>query len=482
MKRIIIHSSVIITLLLVAWMISCAVNPVTGKRELMLLSENDEIALGQQTDQEIIDTYGLYQDAKLTAYIDQIGQKMARIGHRPQLKFHFKVLDTPVINAFAVPGGYIYITRGILAYLNDEAELAGVIGHEIGHVNARHTAQQYSKIQLAQLGLGLGMILSEDFRKYAGLAQFGVSMLFLKFSRDNEREADKLGVDYSTKVGYDASRMADFFETLERLSGGSAQSGLPDWFSTHPNPEDRIGAVKRRAAKLQAQMPGTTFAVNRETYLRTVDGILFGEDPRQGYVEGNTFYHPTLRFSFSVPQGWTLNNTPRQVQIISPQEDGMILFALENGTSPQAAAQKFQQSAKARVRASDALSINGMPAQRMLCDVPTDQDTLAVLSYFIQKENNVYFFHGVSVPAKYNAYQSQFVATAGQFKPLTDSRYINVQPSYMHVRSVSAANTLSAILQQWGIPSDKVEALAIMNGMKATDQVPAGTLIKIVGK
>ncbi|MCI0493378.1 M48 family metalloprotease, partial [candidate division KSB1 bacterium] len=175
----------VIVLALIIWAISCAVNPVTGKREFMLLTQGDELALGQQTDQEIIQTYGLYDDPELLNYVTSMGKKMGSLSHRPQLNYQFRVLDSPVINAFAVPGGYIYVTRGILSYLNNEAELAGVLGHELGHVAARHSAQQYSKAQLAQIGLGVGMVVSETFRKYAGLAQFGVGMLFLSFSRDN---------------------------------------------------------------------------------------------------------------------------------------------------------------------------------------------------------------------------------------------------------------------------------------------------------
>ena len=163
----------------------------------MLLSEPDEIRLGRKTDAQIAQTYGIYDDPDLMAYIEGLCQRIARGSHRPHLSFEFKILDSPVVNAFAVPGGYIYVSRGMFSYLNSEAELAGVIGHEIGHVAARHSAQQYSRAQLAQLGLGLGVILSEDFRQYAGLAQFGVGMLILRFSRDNEREADDVGVEYA---------------------------------------------------------------------------------------------------------------------------------------------------------------------------------------------------------------------------------------------------------------------------------------------
>ncbi|HEX9971592.1 MAG TPA: M48 family metalloprotease, partial [bacterium] len=339
----------IIVLALTIWAISCAVNPVTGKREFMLLTQGDELALGQQTDQEIIQTYGLYDDPELLNYVTSLGKKMGSLSHRPQLNYQFRVLDSPVINAFAVPGGYIYVTRGILSYLNNEAELAGVLGHEIGHVTARHSAQQYSRAQLAQIGLGVGMVVSETFRKYAGLAQFGVGMLFLSFSRDNERQADALGVEYSSKGGWDSNNMANFFVTLERLNPQSGQSGLPAWFSTHPNPPDRVAAIKKDTQKWQTKLQGSGFAVNRDPYMQSVDGILYGEDPRQGYVEGNAFYHPQMKFQFPVPSGWQLNNTPSQVQMFTQQQDAVMLFSMAKEGSPAAAAEAFVANTKATV-------------------------------------------------------------------------------------------------------------------------------------
>jgi predicted Zn-dependent protease len=231
---------------LLSWILSCATNPVTGKQELMLLSEADEIKLGQETDLQVVREYGLYEDPQLTAYLNGICQRLGKLSHRPHLTYHFKIVDVSVANAFAVPGGYVYFTRGILASLNNEAELAGVMGHEIGHITARHSAHQYSRAQLAQIGLGVGSLFM-DSSALTGLAQLGVGMLFLRFSRDNERQADDLGVEYSSKAGYDASEMANFFETLERMNAGSDRSGLPGWFSTHPNPTDRVQAVRERA-------------------------------------------------------------------------------------------------------------------------------------------------------------------------------------------------------------------------------------------
>ena len=235
----------VIVVALIAWAVACALNPVTGKRELMLMSASDELAMGQQTDPQILRTYGKYEDADLARYVAALGKKIGALSHQPNLAYSIQVLDSPVVNAFAVPGGYVYLTRGILAYLNDEAELAGVVAHEIGHIAARHSAQQYSKAQFAQLGLGLGSVLSKTFRKYAGVAQAGVGLLFLSFSRSDEREADALGVEYSAKAGYDSNHMANLFDSLERLNPGEGQGGLPGWFSTHPNPENRIAAIKQ---------------------------------------------------------------------------------------------------------------------------------------------------------------------------------------------------------------------------------------------
>ena len=188
---------IILFAVIVPWLFSCAINPVTGKTELMLLSEEDEISMGQETDPQIMRMYGAYNDWDLDAYVESIGDRMGHISHRPNLNYEFKIMDTPAINAFAVPGGYVYFTRGILAYLDNEAQLAGGMGHEIGQITARHSAQQYSKAQLAQVGLGLGAIVSEPFANISQLAGQGLGMLFLKFSRDNERQSDQLGVEYS---------------------------------------------------------------------------------------------------------------------------------------------------------------------------------------------------------------------------------------------------------------------------------------------
>jgi predicted Zn-dependent protease len=392
------------------------------------------------------------------------------------------VLDSPVVNAFAVPGGYVYLTRGILAYINDEAELAGVVAHEIGHIAARHSAQQYSKAQFAQLGLGLGSVLSKTFRKYAGVAQAGVGLLFASFSRSDEREADALGVEYSAKAGYDTNHMANLFVSLERLNPGEVQGGLPGWFSTHPNPENRIAAIKEDTLVWREKISQTRFAVNRDQYLKQIDGIVFGEDPRQGYVEGSVFYHPELRFQFPVPSGWKVNNTASQVQMINQDQNAVILFSMAPEKTPSAAADAFLKESQAVVAKSESAKVNGMQAHRIISDVTTEQGVIRVMSYFIQKGQTVYAFLGYTEQSRFSGYSSVFEQTMGRFNNLTDSRKINVKPDRLDVKRTTSQGSLRQALQRFGEPANQGEALAIINGMKLDDAVAGNTYLKVVVK
>ena len=281
---------------------SCAINPVTGKKQLMFMSEAQELQLGSQYDPQVMATFGEYTNEPLQALIDQRGKEMGKISHRPNIEYHFRILDSPVINAFAVPGGYIYLTRGILAQFNNEAEMLGVLGHEMGHITARHSASQQTKQTLGQLLFVGGMIASEEFRKYGEYAMQGMQLLFLSFSRENEREADQLGVEYASKIGYDAQKMADFYKVLIKMNLASKQAGIPTFMSTHPDPGDRYNAVMRDAAKWQDSLDISPWKVNADDYLHLLDGMVYGEDPRQGFVEGQMFYHPEMKFQISGPR------------------------------------------------------------------------------------------------------------------------------------------------------------------------------------
>lgn len=472
--------AVIALTLIFIW--SCAVNPVTGKREFMLLSEADEIKLGQQSDPSIVQMYGVYEDENLQKYLNDLGNKMVKVSHRSQLKFDFKLMDSPVINAFAVPGGYVYITRGIMAYMNSEAELAGVVGHEIGHVTARHSAQQYSNAQVAQLGLGVGTILAPEFAQYAGMAAQGIGLLFLKFSRDHERQSDDLGVEYATKVGYDARQMSNFFHTLDQMQSKSDQGGLPDWFSTHPNPADRVVDVKKKAEEWRTKVNTADLKVNRDVYLNRINGLIYGENPRQGFTENNVFYHPDLKFKFPYPSGWKLTNLPSQVQILSADENGAILFNVASQSTITDAYNEYLKNTKAIVIEQKDIKVNRFSAKRSVTTLAGQSGPLQVLSYFIQKEKYIYVFHGFTKEPFFKDLATSFEQPMAGFSVLTDRVKLAIKPDRIIIREVKRSMTLEQAFKAFRVPADKMDELALVNGMKLTDKVAANTLIKTVSK
>jgi predicted Zn-dependent protease len=460
---------------------SCAVNPVTGKQELMLLSESEEIELGRQTDAEVVKEYGVLEDPKLTAYLNDICQRLGRVSHRPQLSYRFKIVDASVVNAFAVPGGYVYFSRGILAALNNEAELAGVMGHEIGHIAARHSAKQYSRAQLAQVGLGVGAVFV-DSSVLSGLIQLGAGMLFLRFSRDNEREADDLGVEYASKAGYDSAQLASFFQTLERMNPGADRSGLPGWFSTHPSPQDRVQVVRIRTKEWQEKLGLRDSRINRDSYLRRIDGLLFGDDPRQGYVDGNIFYHPGLGFQFSVPAKWKLTHKPSQVQMVSEGEDAVMMLSATSGSSSKEAAREFVSKTGAAVIRADGIQVNGLSSQRVTSEIRGQKTGYRLMSYFIEKGKNIFVFHGVASVEQFPSYGPLFENTMRQFRELSDPRRIDVRPDRIRIRATRGEGTLENALRSLNVPNDKLKAMALLNGGDLHQVIPANTLIKMVEK
>lgn len=461
--------------------LSCAVNPVTGKKELMLYSEAQEIEMGKQTDQAVAAQFGIYEDAALQGYISKLGLSLAAKSQRPGLPWRFAVLDSPVVNAFAVPGGSVYVTRGILAMMSSEAELAAVLGHEIGHVNARHSMSQMSKQQLAQIGLVAGSVISKKFAQYAGLASAGLQVLFLKYSRDNEHQADALGVDYSRAGGYNPADMAVTFQALQRmgdLSGG--HSSLPGFLSTHPLTADRIKNVQTMLR------PGDAGLARRpEGYLRSVENVVYGEDPRQGYVENGFFYHPGLRFQFAVPAGWTVQNAPASVTLIAPdQAAGVIL----RGGTFDGTAEEYARKAAAEITQSggkvideNRTTVNGLSCFEQAYTIPQeDQSTVRMTLSCLKKDNWVYAFQALSSPDGFPKYASSFKAIVGSFRNLTDAAKINRAPKRLALVKANGTDTLQAVLKRSGIAEKDWPVFAVVNGLELTAVPASGKLIKTV--
>ncbi|MCE7062420.1 M48 family metalloprotease [Dyadobacter sp. CY343] len=484
------HITLLAGLATVSLFTGCSKNPVTGKKEIIFMSKEKEIALGAESHPSIVATMGVYDDKNLQSFINEKGKAMANISHRPDLPYQFFIVDSPVVNAFAVPGGYVYFTRGIMAHFNNEAEFAGVLGHEIGHITARHSARQQTSQIFGQVGLMAGMVLSETVRGLAEQTQQALGMLLLSYSREHETESDKIGVEYSSKIGYDAKEMADFFGTLKKISEKSGQA-IPTFQSTHPDPGDRKNKVEKLATQYQTEHPGK-YNVNRDTYLRKIDGIIYGTDPKQGFVENNQFYHPELKFQFPVPSGWQYENSPAQFQMAPKGGKSMMLFAMAEGKSLEEAAQTVVKNYGLQVSENNKTTINGNPAIVMISTqaaqtqsgqqaAPT-QNSIQVASWVIQYGGNIYVIHGVAQAANFAGNLGQFKSVAQGFKSVSDPNILNRQPERIRIKTVQRDGSLKDALKDIGQPDNKMDELSIINGMGLSDKVTKGMLIKTLGK
>lgn len=488
MKNLGLTVKVVVLFAVLCMIPSCAINPVTGKRQIMFQSEAQEVAMGQAYDPQVLATFGVYPDAELNNFVQKIGDEMGLISHRPNLKYYIKVVDSPVVNAFAVPGGYIYLTRGILAQFNNEAELVGVIAHEMGHITARHSVSQQAKQTLGQLAVIGGMIVSPKLAEMGEMAMQGMQLLFLKFSRDNEREADKLGAEYSSKIYYDAHKMADFFQVLQKMNLSEEEGGVPTFLSTHPDPGDRFNSVNQHATEWQQKLQAANWKVNKDSYLQLIDGVVYGEDPRQGYTEGNTFYHPELKFRFNYPAGWQFQNSPIQVQMAPTDGSALMVFTFAAGNSLQTAADSTLMQLGVTVQERQSVTVNGLPAIATV-SVQTSQDQSTgqqvsnqLLSYFFNLDNRYYVLHGLTSGTNFTKVFPTMQASMKSFARLTDASKINVKPDLLRVKKATRTTTLSDYFRTMGVPADKYAEYALLNNMALSDQVRVGQFVKIVSK
>lgn len=466
-------------LLLLGVAVNCARNPVTGKNELALVSEGQEIQMGQEAAQQVAQSIGYVDDQALQDYVAGIGKRMAAQSERPNLPWEFHVVNDAAVNAFALPGGFIYVTRGLLGAITNEAELASVLGHEIGHVTARHSVQQISKAQLAQLGLGLGSILSSDIAQFAGLASQGLGILFLKYGRDAENQADELGFRYALTQNYDVREMDDVFETLNResqLAGGGGR--LPEWLSTHPNPENRVTRTQARLDTLHKDLSSTVR--NEQAYMQRIQGLTYGDDPRQGFFEGNTFYHPDMRFQLEFPEGWQTQNTPSAVVAVSPQQDAIVQLGLAGQTPPRQAAQQFLSQQGVQAGDASTNNVNGNPAATSYFQAQTQQGVVQGIVSFISYGGQTFGLLAYTGQGKLQQYDGTFRQSIGSFSPLRNQAALSVKPNRIEVVKVPREMTLAQFDQQY--PSTiPIEELAVINQLEGPDSsIPAGRQVKRV--
>jgi predicted Zn-dependent protease len=448
---------------------ACAVNPVTGKSELSLVSESQEIEMGKQSQQEVSQSIGYYNDAAIQSYVSGIGRKIAAASERPQLPWEFHVVNDASVNAFALPGGYINVTRGLMTAITNEAELATVVGHEIGHVTNRHSVQQISRAQVAQLGLGVGMILRPDLQPLGSALGSGLGVLFLKYSRDAENQADLAGFRYALNQNYDVRQMINMFQTLEGVSQLSGAGKLPEWLATHPNPENRLQTTQGRIDTLHKDLSNSIVA--REEYLQRVKGMVYGDDPRQGFFRGTAFLHPDLRFQLTFPDGWKTQNSAEAVAAASPNQDAIMQLSLAGQTAPDQAARQFLSQQGVKAGESNTQPINGLPAASSYFAAQTEQGQIEGVVTYLSYRGMTYGILAYTGAGKLGSYNEAFRRSVGSFRELTDPDALNVQPARVDLVTLDQPMTVADFNQRY--PSTiKVEEVALINGAEG----PAATL------
>ena len=462
--------------------VACATNPATGQHEFSLMGEDKEIQLGQEQDVQVRREMGVYSDTALQQYINDVGMKLAQASERPSLPWHFTVVDVPAVNAFALPGGYIYITRGILPYLDDEAQLAGVLGHEIGHVTARHAARQYSKSTASELGLIVGSIFVPQAAPFASLGQSGLGLLMLKNSRDDELEADSLGAKYAARAGWDPDGVPQMLTTLARIEETSDAKGVPNWMQTHPIAEDRVQRVQ--AAVRDAEQGATQFTTDHDGYLKRIDGLAYGDNPDHGIVRASTFLHGALRFAIDFPDGWDVTNGDSSVVARLPGEKPLVLLQPVQrpaGRTIDAVAVLGMERAGFTPLSGSRTTINGLDAYvGTYAGSMQNLGRVQIRAGHIVHERSVYLVAGIAPLNAFDASDPAFTKSIDSFRSLTRADAERLQPSRIALYTAKAGDTWQSLAARAGKGTVKASTLAIMNGRPATDQPRDKERIKVV--
>jgi predicted Zn-dependent protease len=481
MRSAISRFTVVAILVLGGFAAGCATNPATGKREFTLVSAAQEAQMGREGYAAAVAEFGQYEDAALGAYVDSVGQKVARASDQPGGPWKFTLIDDPVVNAFAMPGGYIFVTRGLIAHMQSEAQLAGVLGHEIGHVTARHSAKQITQQQLAGLGLGIASAISPTFRRYGGAAEQALGLLMLKYSRDDETQADELGVKYESNANYDPREIPGTYRTLQRIAARSGQS-LPVYLSTHPDPGDR--AVRTGALAQKAAAGRTNLIVRERGYVDHLRNLVYGENPRYGWFEGNRFYHPVLGLEMSFPSSWKTAHTHTALTAMAPDESGaMQLTIAPNSGSKSPGDYVVALTTEGRIASSRGGAEQLGPWQAWVgnVSVPNGQGGYGMLTAAWVRVSNDAILQVLgrgSQPG--DAAERQILASIRTMTRLSDPRRGMVQPVRLRIVPSPAQGAFRAVYPQLGTGLIPLEELATLNGIDADETVMRGQWLKVV--
>lgn len=489
--RVFTNFPVLASLLLISSLLltsGCAVNPVSGQSDFVLLSEDQEIALGRENHAEIIKKYGLYKNPPLQDYVQRVGERLAAVSHRSNLIYRFTVLDSPAVNAFALPGGYIYITRGLLAYLNNEAELAAVLGHEIGHVTARHAVRQHSTatatgILASVLASQTGVAGAGDLFNVIGTA------LVRGYGREHELESDRLGAEYLARSGYDPLAMLEVIRVLKDQEVYDRELAKREdreprvyhgVFSTHPDNDARLQQVVGRARALQKQN-GLNYT-NRAAFLRHIEGLVYGDSEEQGILHKNHFYHGELNITLTFPEDWRIENQPNQLVAIAPQNSGLLqvqALDLNRRLTPQ----QFMLS---RLKLEDlqqgeSFRHHGLEGYTALANARTTYGQRLARFVVVFLKDKAWVFKGVSKnDSDPYRFDRLFIDTAKSFRTLTSSERHLAKAHQLHIISAKASTRFAELAKASQLGNDTESQLRLLNHYYPKGEPAAGTPLKIV--
>ena len=468
----------------------CATNPVTGKADIVTMSEAQELELGRRMHPQILQQYGRYADEELQAYVAATGQRIVAASHRPELQFTFTVLDSDEVNAFALPG-YVYITRGIMAYLNSEAELVAVLGHEVGHVTARHSVRQQSGATATGVGATLIGVLTGS-GDLANLANLAGTALVSGYGRDMELEADEIGAQYLDRLGYDPEAMIDVVRLLKNQELLEVQMARQEGreprvyhgvFSTHPDNDTRLREVVDSARKA-----GTTAAGPRpdgqEAYLRRMDGLPMGPSREQGVVRGTRFYQGTLGMTVAFPSGWTVQNLPRKVVATSPQKDAMLQLTALPPPPDLKPRELLARTVPGVPLAEGApLEVNGLQGYTAIArDVALPWGNRGPARQAVVYYNGLaYVFTGATrLGSALPASDPLFLSSIKTFRRLRDNEFGLAEPNRIRVVKVTSGTTIAQLAGASPIEKYPAERLRLLNDLYPNREPVPGQWLKVV--
>ncbi|MBL8659684.1 MAG: M48 family metalloprotease [Rhodospirillales bacterium] len=469
----------------------CSVNPATGERSFTgFMSTEDEKRVGAEQHPQLVKQFGgEYNNAQLEAYVQKVGASLAAQTEMPGLNYSFTVLDDELINAFALPGGYVHITRGLLALADNEAEMASVLGHELGHITARHAAQRYSQSMAANIGVGLLGVLGAVAGLPAGtadIAGYGAQAYLQSYSRDQELEADELGIRYMTRAGYDPAAMATFFRKLDAFTAlQAALAGSPDAgdrfdiMASHPRTADRV----EQAKKLAAAQAVTDGRIDRDRYLAAINGLLYGDAPAQGVRRGRTFAHPGLAIAFEVPPGFVMFNSADQVTARGP-EGSLIIFDAAGADEARSVPSMTQYVASVgggRLRFGDVqpLSVNGMEAATGATRVSTRAGAMDLRLVAIRDGQRIYRLIFITPPGVTASLREGLERTTYSFRRLSPDEAAAIKPLRISVVTVASGDTQQSLAMRMATPLP-LETFRVLNGLSASDGLKPGQKVKLV--